>query len=138
MTVKISRTTNKVHIYIYCCMSLLGTSQNQHSDQWRICIINIFTSSTCYARNHVFAFWWTEQKTRLIRFYIIVILSEKKNPRIRKKLINLNIYIYMYIYNVCNCSKHCAGQNPGWEGQCLHWYLLSFHFPCWRQTTQCF
>ena len=33
------------------------------------------------------------KKRKLIRFYIIIILSEKKDPTIRKQLINQNIYI---------------------------------------------
>ena len=52
----------------------LSTSQNQPNDQW--CELgtgqnhpsgpwHINTSSTCYARNHVFAFLWPEQKMQI-------------------------------------------------------------------------
>ena len=33
------------------------------------------------------------KKRKLIRFHIIIFLSENKDPTIRKKLINPNIYI---------------------------------------------
>ena len=44
------------------------------------------------------------KKRKLIRFYIIIILSEKKDPRVRKKLINPNIYIASQ-FKVRNFSK---------------------------------
>ena len=79
MSDEISPTTND--IYARRRVSLLWTGQNYPSNQWRI-IENMYLHSRDQSK-----------KRKSIRFYIIAILSEKKDPMIKKKLINMNIYI---------------------------------------------
>ena len=68
-------------IYVRRRVSLPWTGQNYPSEQWRI-----IENMCLHSRDQ-------SKKRKSIRFYVIAILSETKDPRIKKKLINMNIYI---------------------------------------------
>ena len=128
MPAKISLTTNNV--YIRRRAPLLRTDQNHRSDHW--CV---YTSSTCYAKNHVFVFPWPEEKNANF-LDLLIYYCHLKWKILQQEKTDKSEYLHCFIvYNVWNWSKHGAGQNPGCEGQCLHWYRLSFLFPCWRRKT---